>query len=149
MLPITVIPTRISSRYRANRINLLEFEWNRIESRSSSKSTASRSKSRTTLILFLFFISLCTLRNFFDFSTFLPYSASSFYLNVKKFAKFQKRRKRKRNKFQWSLPRQNMEIKGIYAIENLLFSLPPIFRVIGSLLNAFSTHFISSLVETR
>lgn len=76
MLPITVIPTRISSHYRANRINPLEFEW--IESNRKIAHDDS-------LPLFLFLIFPLAHLNF---------RATFFFFSLFKREKFQKKKRK-------------------------------------------------------
>lgn len=67
MLPITVIPTRISSHYRANRINPLEFEW--IESNRDRRPNRVIEKSHTTIPFPFFYFSFSPLH----ISIFVPH----------------------------------------------------------------------------
>lgn len=82
MLPITVIPTRISSHYRANRINPLEFEW--IESNRDRRPNRKIAHD-DSLPLFLFLI--------FPFAH-LNFRATFLFFSLFKREKFQKKKRK-------------------------------------------------------
>lgn len=103
MLPITVIPTRISSHYRADRINLNES--NQIEMSSKSTSNVKIKKSRTTILFFLFLIFP------FQFSLTSFHFSSAPYFSSLCLQKFQKK-----EAWIWRSFR-NGNIKDTYAIE--------------------------------